>query len=96
MTKFKSQGLHIIRIECLNANGSPPSLIGILHNKQAKLRKVMQHSAHTYQACRPWGCQGCHTDQLILSQSGVADCAHHITIGTPDFQTFLRPCVWNT
>ena len=47
MTKFKSQGFHIIRIKCC---GSPPSLIplqwniDILHYKQAKLRKDMQHS----------------------------------------------------
>ena len=52
MTKFKSQGLHIIRIKYWNASGSdsPPSLIpahwniGILHYKQAKRRKDMQHS----------------------------------------------------
>ena len=52
MTKFKSQGLHIIRIKYWNASGSgsPPSLIpahwniGILHYKQVKLRKDMQHS----------------------------------------------------
>ena len=34
---------------------------------------------------------GILADQLILSQPGEADYAHHITIG-PDFQTFLRPC----
>ena len=52
MTKFRSQGLHIIRIKYWNASGSgfPPSLnptlwnIGILHYKQDKLRKHLQHS----------------------------------------------------
>ena len=47
MTKFKSQGLHIIRIKYWNASGSgfPPSLIptlwniGILLHKQATLGK---------------------------------------------------------
>jgi hypothetical protein len=54
MTKFKSQGLYIIRIKYLNASGRgpPPSLIptlwniGILHYKQAKMCKDMQHSVH--------------------------------------------------
>ena len=49
MTKFKSQGLHIIRIKYWNASGSgsPPSLIpalwniGILLHKQAKRRTIM-------------------------------------------------------
>ena len=53
MTKFKSWGLHIIKIKYWwNASGigPTPSLIptlwniGILHQKQAKLRKYMQHS----------------------------------------------------
>ena len=53
MTKFKSQGLYIIRIKYWNASrsGFPPSLIpasggniGILHYKQAKLPKHLQHS----------------------------------------------------
>ena len=53
---FRSQGLHIIRIKYWNASGcgSPTSLIpahcsniGILHYKQAKLRKYMQHSVWT-------------------------------------------------
>ena len=52
MTKFKSQGLYIIKIKYWNASGSesPPYciptlwIIGILHYKQAKLRKDMQHS----------------------------------------------------
>ena len=46
------QGLYIIRIKYWNASGSgsPPSLIpalrniGILHYKQAKLPKHLQHS----------------------------------------------------
>ena len=49
MTKFKSQGLHIIRIKYWYASGSgsPPSLIpalwniGILLHKQAKLQTIM-------------------------------------------------------
>ena len=49
MTKFKSQGLHIIRIKYWNASGSgsPPSLIlalwniGILLHKQNKRRTIM-------------------------------------------------------
>ena len=54
MTKFKSQGLHIIRIKYLNANGSgsTPFLYsrplehrqkytGILLHKQAKRRTIM-------------------------------------------------------
>ena len=32
-------------------------------------------------------------DQLTLSQPEGADFAHHITNGTPYFQTFLRPCI---
>ena len=50
MTKFKSQGLYIIRIKHRNDSGSAPPLIptlwdiGILHHKQAKLHKDMQHS----------------------------------------------------
>ena len=54
MTKFRSQGLHIIRIKYQNASGSGflPSLnptlwnIGILHYKQAKLPKHLQHSVY--------------------------------------------------
>ena len=54
MTKFKSQCLYIIRIKYWNASGSgsPPSLIpahwniGILHSKQAKMRKDMQQSIY--------------------------------------------------
>ena len=50
MTKFKSQDLYITRIKHWNYSGSgpPPSFIptlwniGILHHKQAKLRKDMQ------------------------------------------------------
>ena len=57
MTKFKSQGLHIIRIKYCNASGSgfPPSLnptlwnIGILQYKQAKLPIHLQHSVHVAQ-----------------------------------------------
>ena len=71
MTKFnKSQGIYIIRIKYWNASGSgsPPSLIpghwniGILHYKQAKLRKYMQRSVHTKTALGevgvslPWWC----------------------------------------
>ena len=56
ITKFKSQGLYIIRIKYWNASGSgpPPSLIptlwniGILHCNQAKLPKHLQHSVSTY------------------------------------------------
>ena len=52
MTKFKSQGLYIIRIKYWNVSGSglPPSLIsplrniGILQYKQAELSKHFQHS----------------------------------------------------
>ena len=52
MTKFRSQGLYIKIIKYWNASGSgpPPSLIstlwniGILHYKQAKLCKHLQHS----------------------------------------------------
>ena len=51
MTKFKSQGLHTIRIKYWNAIGSGSTSfilahwnIGILHYKQAKLPKDMQHS----------------------------------------------------
>ena len=52
MTKFESQGLHIIRVKYWYASGScfPPSLIpilqniGILHHKKAKLPKHLQHS----------------------------------------------------
>ena len=57
MTKFKSQGLYIIRMKYWNASGSgsgfPPSLIpalwniGILHHKKAKLRKHMRQSVAT-------------------------------------------------
>ena len=56
ITKFKSQGVYIIRIKCWNASGSgpPPSLIptlwniGILHYKQAKLPKHLQHSVYVF------------------------------------------------
>ena len=52
--KFKSQGLYTIKIKYWKASGSSssPSLIpnfwniGILHGKQAKLRKVLQHSVN--------------------------------------------------
>ena len=52
LTKFKSQGLHIIRVKFLHASGSgsSPSFIptlwniGILLHKKAKLRKDIQHS----------------------------------------------------
>ena len=48
MTKFKLQGVHIIRIKYWNARGSgpPPSLwnIDIFLHKQAKRCKDMQHS----------------------------------------------------
>ena len=55
MTKFKSQGLHIIRIKYWNASGSgsPPSLIptlwniGILLHKRAK-RTTMHTTVHIY------------------------------------------------
>ena len=55
MTKFKSQGLHIIRIKYWNASGSgsPPFFIpahwniGILNYKQDQLRKHMQHIVST-------------------------------------------------
>ena len=61
MTKFKSQGFHIIRIKYRNASGSgpPPSLIptlwniGLLHYKQAKLRKDMQQSVPRYMDLYP-------------------------------------------
>ena len=54
MTKFKSQGLYIIKIKYWNASGSGPLPflipahwnIGILHYKQAKLPKYLQHSVH--------------------------------------------------
>ena len=54
ITKFKSQGLYIIRIKYMYASGSdfPPFLIpalrniGILHYKKAKLRKHLQHSVY--------------------------------------------------
>ena len=60
MTKFKSQGLYIIKIKYWNASrsGSPPSLIptlwniGILHYKQAKLPKHLQHSVYLFIFCR--------------------------------------------
>ena len=56
MTKFKSQSLYIKRIKYCNASGSgpPTSLIptlwniGILQYKQAKLRKILQHSEYTF------------------------------------------------
>ena len=59
MIKFKSQGLYIIRIKYWNASGSGPlpSLIPtlwnicILHYKQAKLPKDMQHSVHVKYIC---------------------------------------------
>ena len=52
MTKFKSQGLHIIRIKLWNASSScfPTSVnptlwnIGILYYWQAKLRKHLQYA----------------------------------------------------
>ena len=55
MTKFRSQGLHIKRIKYGNASGSgfPPYLnptlwnIDILHYKQAKLPRHLQHSVCT-------------------------------------------------
>ena len=40
----------------------------------------------------PWHSQ-ILADQLTLSEPGGAGYAHHITTGTPDFQTFLRPWV---
>ena len=46
MTKFRSQGLHILRIKYWNASGVaslPPSL-NMEHYKQAKLRKHLQTS----------------------------------------------------
>ena len=54
MTKFKSQGLYIIRIKYWNAkgSGSTPSLIpihwniGILLHKQAKRRTIMHTTVH--------------------------------------------------
>ena len=56
MTKFKSQGLHIIRIKYLNANGSgsTPSFIpdhwntGILLHKQAKRRNIMRMTVKSF------------------------------------------------
>ena len=55
MTKFKSQGLYIIRIKYWNASGSgsTPSLIpahwniGILLHKQAKRRTIMHMTVKT-------------------------------------------------
>ena len=53
ITKFKSQGVYIIRIKYRNASvsGFPPSFppsenIDILHYKQAKLPKHLQHSVY--------------------------------------------------
>ena len=51
------------------------------------------HSSVYYfkQACRPWGCRGCHgapqilADQSTLSQPGGADYTHQITTGTSRF-----------
>ena len=56
MTKFESEGLHIIRIKYWNASvgGSSPFLIpalwniGILHHEKAKLRKHMRQSVGIY------------------------------------------------
>ena len=39
----------------------------------------------------PWHPQNL-ADQLTLSQPRGADYAHQITLATPDFQTFRRPC----
>ena len=40
----------------------------------------------------PWHTQ-ILADQLTLFQLGGTDYAHLITTGTPDFQTFRRPCL---
>jgi hypothetical protein len=69
ITKLKSQGLHIIIIKYWNASGSghPPSLIstlwniGILHHKEAKLPKHLQHSV-------------CETGMVILVEMIYCTC----------------------
>ena len=71
MTKFKSQVLYI---KYWNASGSgsgtPPSLIptlwniGILHFKQAKLRKDMQHSV--WKACVSVNYSSMSNDQILM------------------------------
>ena len=68
-------------------------------NTHATTKQPYQLASCAAQGCRSRGFRGFMpppqilADQLILSQPGGTDYAHHITTAHPDFQTFLRHCI---
>ena len=100
ITKFKSQGLYIIKIKYWNASGSgfPPSLIpalrniGILHYKKGKLPKHLQHNV--LRICN-FECCFCNffdlpVSRYSLKKLGLLDSVSILQIRPSIFQKVFR------